>query len=49
MVGTVKVAELVTGVEIEFSCHMGLEGYDLIQAGKVGTFIDEIVTYSELD
>ena len=49
MVGAMEVAELVAGVEVEPFSDMGLEGYDLIEAGEIGTFVDDVVTYSELD
>lgn len=49
VVGIFEVPELVACVEVEFPGQMGLQGYYLVEAVKVITFIQQVMSDSEMD
>ena len=49
VVGIFEVPELVACVEVELPGQMGLQGYYLVEAVKVITFVKQVMSDSEMD
>ena len=49
VVRVLEVSELVAGVEIKSSGNLGLQSNDLVEFSEVGTFVDDVMSDSEVN